>query len=292
MPLAASPSEAGRADGVVLRRLEDADLDAAADVVFRAFARVDREHGQRGLLATAADARTYVRYLQLADPASGVVAELDGVIVAAGWVRVVGPIATVGPLVVEPALQGSGIGRRVGNALTHGLLDTHRLAHLRIVQDAFNTTALGFYLRRGFRVAAPLLWMERAVRAADAPPLPPWPLPPGLVVRPAGAGDVPALVARDARAFGAPRGAQLALYLARGRALVGERDGRLVGYALGVGQGGIGWVGPAAADDGRDLVALVGRSRASPARAASRSAPSCTAATISSCARCSRSTSA
>src|SRR5215472_8918775 len=94
-----------------IRVLENRDADRAGDVNFLAFYDVALRHGQTPVVTTPADARSYVRHLLSFDPLGGLVAELDGGIVGMAWLHQRRPVATIGPVAVDPRVQGRGIGR-------------------------------------------------------------------------------------------------------------------------------------------------------------------------------------
>jgi predicted N-acetyltransferase YhbS len=224
---------------VTVRPLAAADVDAVAEVDFAAFQDVALRHGQTPLVAAVRDSRFYVRRLLDADPLGGFVAEDRGTIVGHAWVHARGPIATVGPIAVEPRVQGRGVGR----ALLERCLEAAgpRVSQVRLVQESFNVRSLGFYLAAGFRIAAPVVELELApatVVAATEPPA-------GTSLRAATVEDVQRIATRDARAFGTQRTVDVERRLRAGRGLVAEREKRLVGYAL----GGHGALGSSAADD-------------------------------------------
>ena len=238
---------------VTLRPVEERDLERAADVNFVAFYHVALAHGLPPTVTTPAESREYLRFLLAADPLGGVVAEEDGALVGVGWVHRRGPIATVGPLVVDPRAQGRGIGRqllaRCIEAAGAGVLQ------VRLVQDSVNTVSLGLYLRAGFRVVASLLECELRGGLARAAAVPGG----GLVIRAASDADRARIVARDGRAFGAERPQAVDVYLQQGRALVAERAAAVAAYALGIGAGPTAFLGSASADDADVLLALIAR---------------------------------
>jgi GNAT superfamily N-acetyltransferase len=242
---------------LAVRTIEERDVEPAGDVNFLAFYHVALAHGVTPAVTSPADCRSYVRFLRTVDPLGGLVAEEDGVVVGMAWVHPRGPVATVGPIAVAPRAQGRGIGRR----LLEGCIERAGagVPQVRLVQESFNVASLGLYLRSGFRVVAPLVELERPGGAPLAPPAAPM----GVVVRPATAADRSRLVARDARAFGAPRPENVDVYLGRGQALVAERGGALAGYALGIDLGRQAHLGSAAADDAEVLHLLVGTLAAS-----------------------------
>jgi GNAT superfamily N-acetyltransferase len=233
-----------------VRPLEERDADRAGDVNFVAFHDVALRHGQQPVVTTPADARSYVRHLLSFDPLGGLVAELDGGVVGMAWIHQRRPVATIGPIAVEPRVQGRGIGR----LLVERCIETAgpRIPQIRLVQESFNATSLALYLRTGFRVVSPLVELELApgarVVGVGAS---------GARLRAAGAADRARLVERDARAFGAPRPQSIDLYLRSGRALVAERGTALAGYAFGIGLGPVAYLGSASADDADVLLELL-----------------------------------
>jgi len=233
-----------------IRALEERDAERAGDVNFLAFYDVALRHGQPPVVRAPADSRGYIRHLLGFDPLGGLVAELDGDIVGMAWVHQRGPVATVGPLAVDPSMQGRGIGRALLGRCVE--LAGPRVPQLRLVQESYNAASLGLYLRAGFRVVAPLLELELppGVRAGAATPS-------GARLRPAEAGDRTALVERDGRAFGAPRPQNVDLHLRRGRALLAERGTALAGYAFGIALGQLAYLGSASAEDPEVLLDLL-----------------------------------
>ncbi len=238
--------------GVTLRPAEERDLERAGDVNFVAFYQTAVAHGLPPVMSSPAESRRYLRFLLSFDPKGGVVAEDNGEVVAVGWVHRRGPVATLGPLAVDPRCQGRGIGRQLLDRCIEAA--GPGVPQVRLVQESYNAVSLGLYLHAGFRVVAPLLELELPAGVAVVPPE----AGSGTTLRPSRSEDRPRVIARDARAFGAERAQSIDLYLGRGRALVAERAGALVGYALGIGFEGTGYLGSAAADDGEVLLALLG----------------------------------
>jgi predicted N-acetyltransferase YhbS len=233
-----------------IRVLEERDAERAGEVNFLAFYDVALRHGQTPVVTTPADARSYVRHLLSFDPLGGLVAELDGGIVGMAWLHQRRPVATIGPVAVDPRVQGRGIGRLLIERCIEAA--GPRIPQVRLVHESFNARSLGLYLRTGFRVVSPLVELELApgVGVLGVGPS-------GARVRAAGAGDRARLVERDARAFGAPRPQSIDLYLRSGRALIAERGPALAGYAFGIGIGPVAYLGSASADDADVLLELL-----------------------------------
>jgi len=237
--------------GLTLRAVEQRDVERVGDLNFVAFYRVAVAHGLPPGVGTPAESRGYIRHLLALDPLGGTLAEEDGEVLGVSWVHARGPVATIGPLAVDPRAQGRGIGRRLLERAVE--LGGRGVPQVRLVHESYNAQALGLYLRAGFRVVAPLLDLE--LPAGVTPPE--VATPRAVVLRPATADDRARLLARDARVFGAPRPQNVDVYLARGRALVAESGTALVGYAFGIGFRGAGYLGSASADDPALLLALV-----------------------------------
>jgi predicted N-acetyltransferase YhbS len=245
---------------VRIRPLVAADVDAVAEVDFAAFHDVALRHGQPPVVRAVRESRRTMRDLIAADPLGGFVAEDDGRIVGHAWVHPRGPIATVGPLAVEPPAQRRGIGRAL---LVHCVQAAGtRATQVRLVHESYNVASLQLYLSEGFRVVAPILELvlEPGTGVAAAPP------PAAVTVRKAVAGDQAGIAARDARTFGAPRPQDVERHLRAGHGVVAERGKALAGFALGV----PGRLGPAAAEDPALTLALLGALTADPALAAAR----------------------
>ena len=239
---------------MIVRPLAAADVDAVAEADFAAFQDVALRHGLTPLVRAVHESRAIVRRLLAADPMGGFVAEDGGRIVGHAWVHPRGPIATIGPIAVEPACQRRGIGR----ALLAQCLQVPgpRATQVRLVHESFNTASLNLYLSEGFRIVAPILELTLdldtpvAVRAAL----------PSVTIRAAGPADEKRIVARDARTFGTQRPQDVERRLRTGRAVVAERGSTLAGFAL----GGFGTLGSAAGDDPELVLAMLAALAAEP----------------------------
>lgn len=158
-----------------------------------------------------------------------------------------GRLATLGLVVVDPACQGRGIGRRLMQAI---------LAETGTRPVGLVATAAGerLYVDLGFVRTGGILQCQGEVRAAATSPA----LPTGLRLRLALASDRPALLALDAAAAGAPRTALIDAVLEAGRpALLALRGEQPVGFALQRPAGSGITVGPLVADDEATAIALV-----------------------------------
>jgi predicted N-acetyltransferase YhbS len=241
---------------VTIRPLVPGDVDAVSEADFAAFHDVALRHGMPPVVRSVRDSRAYVNTLLEADPLGGFVAEEGGRVVGHAWVHARAPIATIGPIAVEPVSQRQGVGRAL---LAHCVQAAGaRAAQIRLVHESFNTASLQLYLAEGFRIVAPLLELR-----LDGP-LTAVPAPSQVTIRRAEAGDQARMVARDARAFGGQRPQDVDRSVRTGRAVVAERGRTFAGYAL----ARVGQLGAAAADDPEVVLAMLATLAADPAVAA------------------------
>jgi GNAT superfamily N-acetyltransferase len=137
---------------VQLRAIEPADGDEVARIVYEAFAGIHDHHRfERDFPTLAAAVELTTNFI--AHPSiHGVVAEIDGRVVGSSFLDERGPVRGVGPITVDPAAQGRGVGR----ALVQAVLDRGGDAlGVRLLQDSFNTRSLSLYASLGFDVAEP-----------------------------------------------------------------------------------------------------------------------------------------
>lgn len=218
-------------DGVVLRPMTEADLDAA-----------------HALTAEQRWPHRRVDWEQAWRHGEGFVALRDGQVVGTAVRWRWGPKhATVGLVVVSPALQGRRIGQRLMNAALQGLESGSVLLHA-------TAEGRGLYERLGFvRVG------EVRQHQGVAQPAMPVALAAGWRLRPAGQNDLVALQVLDAAARGMPRAALIEDLAAQAEATVVlvDDDGRARGFAVlrRFGRGDI--IGPVVAPDGNGARALI-----------------------------------
>jgi len=95
----------------------------------------------------------------------GVVAEIDGRIVGSNFLSEGDPIRGIGPITVDPSVQGGGVGRQ----LMQAVIERARGATgARLVQDAFNTGSYSLCASLGFdRERTPSAHARHAALPAD-----------------------------------------------------------------------------------------------------------------------------
>ena len=157
--------------------------------------------------------------------------------------------SSLGMVIVSPAHQGFGIGRR----LTEMALDA-----LGARATLLHATPAGrpLYEKLGF---APVGTLDQHQGAALQPPL--LPLPPRERLRPLGANDAPRLIELASRASGLDRSSVLPALLESAEGIGLDRDGELIGFALFRRFGRGRAIGPVVVPRGGDIVrakALIG----------------------------------
>jgi ribosomal protein S18 acetylase RimI-like enzyme len=197
------------ARGLRIRPVERGDVAACALVEWAAFGATSPPEQSRRLIARL-----------VGHPGVyGVVAERGGAIVGLNFLYEHDPIRAVGPLAVAPAAQGSGVGRRLMEAI---LARAEGAAGVRLTQVPHNAPAFALYASLGLEVKEPLAILSGRFRSAPA----------SAGVRPMREGDLAAAARLCERVHGFARTGDLREALgARGEPMVLERDGRLVAYA-------------------------------------------------------------
>ena len=139
-----------------LREIEPADTAAAAQIVYRAFARIHDRHRFPRDFPTLGAATALTSSFVAHPSIWGVVAEVDGRVVGSNFVDERGPIRGVGPITVDPDAQAQGVGRRLMEA---ALERSSGAAGTRLLQDSFNVASLSLYASLGFEVREPVALM-------------------------------------------------------------------------------------------------------------------------------------
>ena len=217
------------ADGVVLRPMTAADLEAAHALSLRV-------HWPHRL----ADWQFNF------DFGSGLVAERDGELVATAqsW-RWGAQHATIGLVIVDPRCQGRRIGFRLMETLLAELDDRSVLLHA-------TPEGRGLYERLGFVRAG-----EVRQHQGTALPAPLVALDEGWRLRPADHNDTEPLAALDAQARGMPRTAMVTVLLSHADTVVLDHDGSARGFAM-LRRFGRGLaIGPVVAPDADSAKALI-----------------------------------
>src|SRR5262245_32287420 len=242
-------------------RLGQADVDAAAGILFDAFGAAYRRRGHAPPFPTRERAAWLCRaYIDL-DPEGCALARAASEIVGVGFAHPRGAVTSIGPLASRPGAP-AGVARALMNELGDIAAGS---TSVRLFQDSFNPDSFGLYTRLGYVVAdvAPYLLAEKLEPPATTDP----------AVRPLLPGDLPAVERYDRSRTGADRRRDLALLSSTGGGFIYQQgDGRgdgIGGYLFFRALPARVVIGPAVAESAELLAALVDGVAASlPGRAA------------------------
>jgi ribosomal protein S18 acetylase RimI-like enzyme len=237
---------------LAVRPFAEDDAQSAADVLF--VAALDRATRTRGPAAfeVPAVARRVVDRFREVDPAGGFVVTAATAVVGMGWTHARGRVATIGPLAVLPRYREHGAGRLLLEACMGAA--GARGGQVRMVEDGTDVAAIGLALRCGFRIVTSVLELERL---GASPGTEPAASTGGASLRWMAGGDEAEVVARDTRAWGASRPAEVRALLAQGIGAVLERHDRILAHAFARRGAGAVWLGPAAGEDGALVATLL-----------------------------------
>jgi predicted N-acetyltransferase YhbS len=201
-----------------IRPATPADAEACGRIIFEAFRDIADQHGFPWDFPSAeAGTQLATTFIETAS-IFGLVAELDGRVVGSNFMAEGDPIRGIGPITVDPAVQGSGLGRRLMEA---ALARAGDAMGVRLVQDAFNTRSMSLYASLGFDVREPLLLMQGTPHSGPDG---------GYTIRPMAAADLHACGALCTAVHGIERTNELQEALQVFAPFVVERDGRITGY--------------------------------------------------------------
>jgi GNAT superfamily N-acetyltransferase len=204
---------------IAIRPATDNDANACGRICYQAFRTLYERHGFPLAFPSVEVATQRVGGFIQHPSVFGVVAEAgDGRIVGFNFLSERDPIRAVGPIVVDPAVQGHGIGRH----LMEAVLERARGARgIRLLQDTFNIQSLSLYAALGFDA------QEILVILSGAPPSAPssqW------EIRSLTPSDMVGCEALHESVHGYPRTNELSDALATGAPIVALRGGRVRAY--------------------------------------------------------------
>jgi predicted N-acetyltransferase YhbS len=231
-------------DNIVIRRGKVEDADQCSSIFYEAFKANAERHNFPNEIAPP-DSRTVSSWSRrFSHPGYyGVVAELDERIVGSNFLDERDPIASVGPLTVDPSAQDNRVGRRLMEAVLIRYVERQHPG-VRLVQAAYNRRSLVLYARLGFEVREMLVSMQGPPLQLQIP---------GHNIRPATKVDLDSCNHLCKRVHGHERGAVLLDAIEQGTATIVERENRITGYAT-----AIGFSGHAVGESNSDLKALIG----------------------------------
>jgi predicted N-acetyltransferase YhbS len=237
-------ADQNRGASLIIRPIQPEDVESCGRIAFQAHHAVATAHNfppehpsvefSIGLMkAKIADRNAY-----------GAVAERDGRIVGSIFLNTFppAPLAVIGPLTVDPKVEG-GVGKHL---MEIALEESRRRGYesVRLVQSPSHLRSLALYTKLGFAVREPLVLMQNPPSKT--------PQTAGLVVRRATKEDLPSCNGLCLQNHGFSREFELRSAIEQQAAVLVERAGKIVGYAA-----GIGFRGHAVAETVEDLQAAI-----------------------------------
>jgi GNAT superfamily N-acetyltransferase len=227
---------------VLLRAAVPTDAGPAGRICYDAFRTIAEQHGFPPDFANREMTTQLLHELVSRPDVHGVVAEIDGHVAGSNFLWERAPVAGIGPITVDPALQNATVGRRLMEAILERA-QRKRFRSVRLVQAAYHSRSLSLYTKLGFVAREQLAVVQGKAFEVQLP---------GYAVRRAREADVLAASEICRRVHGHDRREELIDAVRKGSATVVEREGRLTGYATDVG-----FFGHAVAVSTEDLKALV-----------------------------------
>jgi GNAT superfamily N-acetyltransferase len=226
------------------------DVAACASICYAAFGAIAGQHNfPEDFPSVEHAAQLIASLLSRADIYSVVAETEDGRVVGSNFLWETAPIAGVGPITVDPGAQDRAVGRRLMEDVL-GRARDRAFAGVRLCQAGYHGRSLALYAKLGFDVREPLACLQGPALGLALP---------SRAVRPAAEGDVAACDALHLKVHGYARQRELLDAIGQGVATLVERDGRVTGYAT-----GIGFFGHAVGEGTEDLEALIGAAPAFP----------------------------
>jgi GNAT superfamily N-acetyltransferase len=205
---------------IAIRPATEADADACGRICYEGFGAVNESHGFPPIFPSVEAATRRIGAFIGHPSVFGVVAESnDGSrIVGFNFLSERDPIRAVGPIVIDPAIQEHGIGRRLMETV---LRRARGSRGVRLLQDSFNMQSLALYASLGFDAR------ELFVALAGIPTRAP---PPNWEIRALTEADVPGCESLHERVHGYSRTNELRETLAIGSPIVALRGGSVRAY--------------------------------------------------------------
>ncbi|MGQ0525937.1 MAG: GNAT family N-acetyltransferase [Betaproteobacteria bacterium] len=225
-----------------LRPASQRDAVRAGEICYAAFKAIAEQHAFPPDFPNPEAAVGLFEYMISRPDVHGVVAEADGRVVGSNFLWKDHPVAGVGPITVDPAVQNGHIGRTLmESVLDHAFREA--IPSVRLVQAAYHNRSLSLYARLGFVAREPLSVMQGPALQVRVD---------GRAVRSATAADRDAANALCRAIHGHARAAELRAAMDQGTAMVVVRGSRVTGYTT-----GIGFFGHAVGETDEDVQALI-----------------------------------
>jgi GNAT superfamily N-acetyltransferase len=234
---------------ITLRPTRAPDAVELGGILYRAFATLAERHNFPPDFLSAEVGAEVVALLIGHPGFYGVAAEEDGRLAGSNFIDFRSPVAGIGPISVDPNVQNAGIGRRLMQAVIDEAV-SRDAAGIRLVQTAYHNRSLSLYTKLGFVTREPLSVLQGTPPAERFP---------GYEIAAATSGELEACNRLCRTVHGFARSREVEEAVETGDARIVVHQGRITGYAT-----GIGFRGHAVAETNRDLIALIAAAPAYP----------------------------
>lgn len=227
---------------VSIRQVTPNDIESCGQIIYTAFKEITAKHGYPCEFKKREDGIECAKF-QISHPAiSGIVAEIDNQIVGSNFLTKLNSIYGLGPITVDPKMQGYGIGRMLMKAI----MEIGKSGRgIRLMQDAYNPATLSLYSSLGFTVKEPLMLLKGKIK--DQPRA-------DVEVRPLQSSDFEECAALCRKVLGFDRTNDLREAIELDKPLVALRDRRIIAYATAITH----WTANhAVAENHEDMIALI-----------------------------------
>lgn len=228
---------------IYLRRGRPEDAAACGDICYRAFKTIAEAHNFPPDFPSPEVATGLLGWMLSNAKFYSVIAEMDGRLVGSNFLDCRNPIAGVGPITIDPAVQNRAIGRRLMEDV-HVEAERRDMPGVRLLQSGFHMRSFSLYAKLGYDVREPIMCLQGAALNLAVP---------GYSVRPGTEADTEACNALCRAVHGHDRAGELADAVNQKSARVVEYGDRITGYAT-----IIGFFGHAVGESNKELEALIG----------------------------------
>ena len=227
---------------VAIRPATSADAGVCARVMYAAFESLATRHAFPIEPQTPEFTGMQMEFMLTTDGIFGLVAERDGDVVGSAFADERGRIVGIGPVSVDPALAGGGVGRALMESLLCRSAERD-VAGVRLVQTAYNYQSLALYAKLGFAVRETLSVFQGTIAPTRS-----------------FYGEVRIATDQDVEncddlcrlVHGHDRHGELCNWIGAGTTRVVERGGEITGYAT-----GCGYLSHAVGNTDEDIIALL-----------------------------------
>lgn len=201
-----------------IRTARPGDTDEVGRILVEAFDGINERYGFPIEWGDSAIGVQIARSLIVQRGVFGTVAELDGRVVGSCFLDERDEVRAIGPVTIDPSVQGLGIGRALMEAALERAAGP---VSVRLLQDSFNLASLALYASLGFDPVEPVVLMRG--RLTNRPSR-------SITASHLGVGDLTECAALCRAVHGHERINELSDSIGTWAPVVVRRDGRVVGY--------------------------------------------------------------